>query len=199
VVQLVEPGKLITRLVHSSGQYFESVYPLPTTAIDPQSMGSAITYARRYSLCPLLGIAGETDDDAQGAKQAEAEKQEAEEDQKRAAARAKMEEAKKEGRIRSAHTGEVIKPDETKVEPKLEPKVEPKVEAPTTEGINKALVKLMTDAKIAPEVLGEYAKRHLGAVKHPKDFPAHYVENITRPDNWAKLLVGIEKMKGDKK
>lgn len=195
IIQMVEPGRLVTRLVHSSGQYFESVYPLPQSAPDAQAMGSAITYARRYSLCPMLGIAGETDDDAQGARDSEAEKREAEESQKREDARRKMEEAKKEGRLRSAHTGEVIKPD-------AEKPADPAPDKPQSDpcaGINKALAKLMDEAKIKPDVLAEYAKRHLGAVKHPKDFPASYVENIVRPDNWAKLLVGVEKMKGEKK
>ena len=34
---------------------------------NPQKMGSAITYARRYGLCSLLGICGEEDDDGQRA------------------------------------------------------------------------------------------------------------------------------------
>jgi hypothetical protein len=52
---------LTTRLMHSSGQWIESVYPF---AIDkPQVMGSAMTYARRYSLAAICGIASEEDDD----------------------------------------------------------------------------------------------------------------------------------------
>lgn len=53
---------LVTRLLHASGQYMDSVYPLPSGAA-PQEMGSAITYARRYSLCAILGIAADEDDD----------------------------------------------------------------------------------------------------------------------------------------
>jgi hypothetical protein len=37
---------------------------------DPQSIGSAVTYARRYSLAALCGLAGHTDDDGQAAQQA---------------------------------------------------------------------------------------------------------------------------------
>lgn len=59
---------LVTRLLHASGQYMDSVYPLPSGAA-PQEMGSAITYARRYSLCAILGIAADEDDD--GAKAAD--------------------------------------------------------------------------------------------------------------------------------
>lgn len=57
-----------TFLTHASGQFIESD-PLTLTASDsmPQSIGSAITYARRYSLSAVLGMASEADDDANGA------------------------------------------------------------------------------------------------------------------------------------
>lgn len=70
VVQLVgsdEGGAfLTTRLMHNSGQWVESVHPLPATA-KPQEFGSALTYARRYSLAAICGISAEEDDDANGA------------------------------------------------------------------------------------------------------------------------------------
>lgn len=70
VVQLVgsdEHGAfLTTRLMHKSGQWVESVHPLPATA-KPQEFGSALTYARRYSLAAICGISAEEDDDANGA------------------------------------------------------------------------------------------------------------------------------------
>ena len=50
-----------TRLIHQSGQWIESEYPLPLG--EPQKMGSAYTYARRYSLAAICGIASEEDDD----------------------------------------------------------------------------------------------------------------------------------------
>ena len=65
VVQLTlaeQRNLLVTRLIHESGQYLESTYPLPSGVI-AQEMGSAITYARRYSLCAILGIAADEDDD----------------------------------------------------------------------------------------------------------------------------------------
>lgn len=52
---------LHTRLMHSSGQWIESTYPLMTGK--PQEQGSAITYARRYSLFSLIGTAGTNEDD----------------------------------------------------------------------------------------------------------------------------------------
>ena len=73
IVQMVtvieERNFLVSRLLHTSGQYIESVYPLPRQA-GSQEMGSAITYARRYSLCALLGIAAEEDDDGEKAQMA---------------------------------------------------------------------------------------------------------------------------------
>lgn len=53
---------LETRLLHCSGEWMASTYPLPTSGT-PQEMGSSQTYARRYSLTSFLGIATEEDDD----------------------------------------------------------------------------------------------------------------------------------------
>ncbi len=57
---------LTTRLLHASGQWIVSEYPLPMTA-KPQELGSALTYARRYSLSAIAGIAADEDDDANAA------------------------------------------------------------------------------------------------------------------------------------
>jgi hypothetical protein len=57
---------LTTILAHASGQWIASdwpVCPLAETA-NPQRMGAALTYARRYALFTLVGIAGEDDLDA---------------------------------------------------------------------------------------------------------------------------------------
>lgn len=59
---------LLTRLLHASGEFIEASYPLPINAT-AQDMGSAITYARRYSLCPILGIAADDDDDGKAAQE----------------------------------------------------------------------------------------------------------------------------------
>lgn len=59
---------LRTRIVHASGQWIESEYPVcDVRAGDHQKMGGALTYARRYAASSLLGIASEEDTDAQGA------------------------------------------------------------------------------------------------------------------------------------
>jgi hypothetical protein len=57
---------LTTTLAHSSGEWIASqwpVCPLPDIA-SPHRMGAALTYARRYALFTLVGIAGEDDLDA---------------------------------------------------------------------------------------------------------------------------------------
>ena len=53
---------LDTRLAHSGGQWIESEFPVCSFPEKPQIVGSALTYARRYALFALAGIAGEDDD-----------------------------------------------------------------------------------------------------------------------------------------
>src|SRR5450755_1150508 len=58
--------RLTTTLAHTSGEWISSdwpVCPVSETAA-PQRMGAALTYARRYALFTLVGIAGEDDLDA---------------------------------------------------------------------------------------------------------------------------------------
>lgn len=58
---------LVTTLVHTSGEWINSYIPVNAKASDPQSVGSAITYARRYSLSAILGVSADEDDDAEQA------------------------------------------------------------------------------------------------------------------------------------
>ena len=58
--------RLTTTLAHSSGEWLSSEWPvcaISETAA-PRRMGAALTYARRYALFTLVGIAGEDDLDA---------------------------------------------------------------------------------------------------------------------------------------
>jgi hypothetical protein len=58
---------LTTKLMHASGQWLSSEWPvcrLADTAA-PRRMGAALTYARRYALFAMVGIAGEDDLDAE--------------------------------------------------------------------------------------------------------------------------------------
>lgn len=64
VTQLIEEDySLLTMLVHSSGQWIASRVKMPVMQQGAQAVGSAITYAKRYSFCAILGIVADEDDD----------------------------------------------------------------------------------------------------------------------------------------
>src|SRR3989442_1241446 len=58
--------RLPTTLAHSSGEWVSSAWPVcpVSETAAPHRMGAALTYARRYALFTLVGIAGEDDLDA---------------------------------------------------------------------------------------------------------------------------------------
>jgi hypothetical protein len=58
--------RLTTTLAHSSGEWLSSEWPVCAISetVAPRRMGAALTYARRYALFTLVGIAGEDDLDA---------------------------------------------------------------------------------------------------------------------------------------
>ena len=60
--------RLTTTLVHASGEWVSSDWPVcpASETAAPHRMGAALTYARRYALFTLVGIAGEDDLDAPG-------------------------------------------------------------------------------------------------------------------------------------
>jgi len=76
--QFPDANGLTTILMHSSGEWLEATYAMEPTKnpikneqrevigyeLTPQTQGSAITYMRRYALGAILGLATETDDDA---------------------------------------------------------------------------------------------------------------------------------------
>ena len=57
---------LATTLVHSSGEWIRSDLPVLAKDLSPQAQGSGITYARRYALAAIVGLA-QIDDDAEAA------------------------------------------------------------------------------------------------------------------------------------
>lgn len=57
---------LATSLTHSSGQWMRSEFSMRPKDDSPQAMGSALTYARRYALCAVVGVA-QVDDDGNAA------------------------------------------------------------------------------------------------------------------------------------
>jgi hypothetical protein len=71
IVQTMEENEgkifLCTILGHSSGQFIESRVPLLLAKQDPQAIGSALTYMRRYCLCAIVGVTPGDDDDGEKA------------------------------------------------------------------------------------------------------------------------------------
>lgn len=54
--------KVSTMILHESGQWMRCTLSLRPTKADPQGVGSAITYGRRYGLQAMTGVAPEDDD-----------------------------------------------------------------------------------------------------------------------------------------
>jgi len=67
-IQTLEPSdkdevRVETTLLHASGEWIScGILSLPVSKIDAQGYGSALTYARRYSLSAAVGVAPEDDD-----------------------------------------------------------------------------------------------------------------------------------------
>lgn len=66
VVQVAEgdgtQATIVTRLMHTSGQWIEGTLIVRPAKTDAQGIGSAITYARRYALAAMVGVCPEDDD-----------------------------------------------------------------------------------------------------------------------------------------
>jgi hypothetical protein len=58
---------VVTWLVHESGEWICGELYLPVGKKDAQGFGSALTYARRYGLTTITGIAADEDDDGEHA------------------------------------------------------------------------------------------------------------------------------------
>lgn len=58
---------LTTMLLHESGEHIDSTLSIPLAQANAQTIGSAITYARRYALMAIVGIAPDEDDDGNAA------------------------------------------------------------------------------------------------------------------------------------
>lgn len=74
--QLPDGDALTTLIIHiESGECIKSTYNISAIRKDPQSIGSAITYARRYALSAILGLNVDTDDDGNKASQPDQKQQ----------------------------------------------------------------------------------------------------------------------------
>lgn len=176
---------LITTLLHVSGQWIRSVYPLPG-AMSSQEMGGNITYGRRYSLCALVGVSGETDTDGV-----------AEPPEKFPTD--KVRELAAVGLIKSAYDGHKITPEEiggdkATGDTPLDSEGDAEA-AEDTSKLNPALAKAMKASGVSvPQLVAYYVDAgHFPDTMAPEDLPADYVSALTRPGNWKKAA---QKMKG---
>jgi len=65
ISQLIGEGGVVTTiLMHSSGQFLKDSLKITPGESNPQAIGSAISYAKRYSYGSILGIVTDQDDDA---------------------------------------------------------------------------------------------------------------------------------------
>jgi hypothetical protein len=55
--------QLVTMIAHISGQWIKSYFPFNPLDNKIQTLGSTLSYAKRYSLCAMLGIVSDDDDD----------------------------------------------------------------------------------------------------------------------------------------
>jgi hypothetical protein len=71
VVQAPEPSEsgvmLRTVLMHESGEWIDSTLFIPAAQSGAQAFGSAMSYARRYSLAAMVGVVADEDDDGNAA------------------------------------------------------------------------------------------------------------------------------------
>jgi hypothetical protein len=56
---------LETLLLHETGEWIKGKLPINPARDEPQAIGSAISYARRYAMSAMLGIVSDEDDDAE--------------------------------------------------------------------------------------------------------------------------------------
>lgn len=70
VFQTIQGQSLVTTLSHTSGEFINSQMPLNQQTLFStsfQSIGSMITYMKRYAYCAILGLVADEDDDANAA------------------------------------------------------------------------------------------------------------------------------------
>ena len=89
VVQLIKRDEmgayLQTVLMHTSGESIASEHPINADPSQPQKFGSALTYARRYSLSAMCCISADEDDDGNAAQDGQKQGQDAPKAQRAAA------------------------------------------------------------------------------------------------------------------
>lgn len=101
---MTENGMMLRyTLSHVSGEKIEGLYPLPDARTrNAQEVGSAITYARRYTFCCVIGVVPDEDEDGSLAVIGDVNAKEEELERERARAQARREEQEEERRQNEA-------------------------------------------------------------------------------------------------
>jgi hypothetical protein len=210
---------VVTRLLHDSGgelaspalsaplrkEFSKAGVELPPSV---QQIGSVVTYLRRYSLCPFLGVAAEDDDDGNGASDSgknapAADKPHTAEKSKAAPAAAH----------RSIHTGELLDSPEAierhkaaaakataAAEPKKSDPAPPSKKAEAS-AVNPKLAAAMLESRVTPEGLTGYLKGELGQPRISKpllvgamtadSLGEKIVDALLAPKNWGMVVERI--------
>ncbi|MBT9133099.1 MAG: hypothetical protein DDT33_01630 [Firmicutes bacterium] len=104
ITQLIHPDSdhavVETILMHGSGEWISSTIQLRPVKADPQGLGSAITYARRYALSAIVNLAAE-DDDGEAATNHKAETKTAAKTETKTTAKTEAKTASKTGKVDS--------------------------------------------------------------------------------------------------
>lgn len=142
--RISEAGTLVVvaKLLHTSGEFQTAEFPIVDT--NPQKVGSAITYYRRYGLASLTGVVADVDDDGNTASQQTVAEKRAEQARKTpqpAQAAARTKDAKAQAEVR-----EWIGSDEAR-----------KAKA------NATYEKIKKEGKLTGEALWEAVKKEVGA------------------------------------
>jgi len=209
MLHLMEPVAdgyvLKARILHKSGQFLDSVYPVPG-GLGAQDLGSWMTYMRRYSACNLAFVAGETDDDGEGGQSGQQAATEAEVEAKREAARRKLAEANAASTSRkvSAYDGRELKQGESPLPKDAPPPTLPATNtkpapAPTQQAepqtdldlVPKALRDLMTRDGVTVAQLTAFASGYLPPGTALQDFPGDFFESLV--EQWKNVSRKIKK------
>jgi hypothetical protein len=105
-VKVVTPYPLVvihTLLMHTSGEWISSTLVIPPAKNDPQGIGSAITYGRRYSFMSIVGAVSDEDDDGNQGSGLPRKQPQPQPQQKAPAPEPKKQAATKEMKIKKLH------------------------------------------------------------------------------------------------
>lgn len=179
--------RIVTMLLHKSGQCLTGTLEMPVNGQTAQNIGSAITYGRRYSLMGMLGLAGDDDDDgnaASGQPSGQGQPQENPEDrkarwEKEKAQRAAEREAKEKAKAAAAESAKAAQAGTTPP-PVAEPTVvAPAKMTPAIRGRAMKVWELKKSQGMAKEEFAEWTRKAL-RLEQAKSFESWTADDVER-------------------